>query len=140
MKQTVENGTMVVKDYEVKIDSYSREFANAKERIKFKDLTNSQPLNEFVDKDTPTTITVNSFGALKVHNEHADGEKDYMVFVLETPNGKLHTSSETFVRSFKDMLEEIVECGESIDDLEILVSKKESKNFKGQSFMTCSLA
>ena len=77
-----------------------------------------------------------SYAVLDVHNEKAENP-DYSQYVFLTEDGEKYvTSSDTFYRSFKDIAEELEAEGEP---LSIIIYKKESKNFKGKYFLTCSV-
>lgn len=125
-----------MKDYEAKVvEVYGAELT-AKERIMFKDFSNMIPLNEECD-ESAFIIKPVCCAKVEVHNEKSEN-KDYSVYVVKDENGALYyTSSETFYRSYTDLLEELETDG--ITDFEIKVYKKESKNYKGKGFITCSL-
>lgn len=127
------------KDYEVKIRYTSIELS-AKDRVKLKDTRNAIKLDEVVQPDKPLLITPDFYGILDVHNENAkDGDnKDFEQFVVVDKGGnKYVTGSNSFMDAFIDILDEMSEADE---DYEIEIYKLESKNYKGKSFITCSIA
>lgn len=120
-------------NYNVKIYETSREF-DARERIAIKDLTNSQKFDTIIGVDDVLTITPTDWAVLEIHNEKAE-KKDYLVYVIMADNGvKYYTSSAAFWNSFMGIFDEMQGDSFSLD-----VYKRESKNFKGKHFITCSI-
>ena len=128
--------------YEAKI-TYSSKELTAREKIKLKDLTNAIQLDEatqnaeFEDAGN-LVITPDYYAEVSVHNEKSDS-KDYVKFVVVDTNGtKYVTGSESFITAFKDIVDEMADAGEE-EGYDIEVYRMESKNYKGKSFITCSL-
>jgi hypothetical protein len=128
--------------YEAKI-TYSSKELTAREKIKLKDLTNAVQLDEATqhaegcDVVGNLVITPDYYAEVSVHNEKSDS-KDYVKFVVVDTNGtKYVTGSESFITAFKDIVDEMVDAGEEGYDIEVY--RMESKNYKGKSFITCSL-
>lgn len=127
-----------MKNYEAKI-SYTSIELSAKDRVKLKDTRNAIKLDEVVQPDNPLVITPAFYGILEVHNENAkDGDdKDFEQFVIVDKNGnKYATGSQSFMNAFTEILDEM---SGSDEDYEIEIYKLESKNYKGKSFITCSI-
>ena len=119
--------------YEAKI-TYSSKELTAREKIKLKDLTNAVQLDEATQNADfegagNLVITPDYYAEIAVHNEKSDS-KDYTKFVVVT-------GSESFITAFKDIVDEMAEAGEEGYDIEVY--RMESKNYKGKSFITCSL-
>lgn len=111
---------------------------DAKTKIKLKDTGDCISLDEEVTSEVGLTIKPTGFVVLDIHNEKSD-TKDYEKFVIITEDGKKYiTGSNSFWSSFSDIYGELSE--EGISDYEITIYKKESKNYKGKHFLTCSLA
>ena len=126
----------MTKDYEVKINSVSKELT-ARERVMLKDTRNAVKLDEAV-KDTPFVISPAYYAVLDVHNEKSKEDKDFQNFVVvDTAGNKYVTGSTSFFEAFTEIVEEMSGTGE---DYEIEIYKLESKNYKGKSFITCSIA
>lgn len=120
--------------YNVTISSASRELS-ARERIAIKDFSNAIPLDE-ATKDGKLVINPVDYAVLDVHNEKSDN-KDYKKFVVIDASGtKYVTGSENFFDSFMEIMEEM--SGED-EEFSIEVYQMESKNYKGKSFITCSI-
>ena len=121
-------------EYEAKVIEASRQLT-AKERIKFKDLTDAVSIDE-ATKDGAISISVKDYAIIQVHNENSDN-KDYKKYVLEDNNGTLYaTGSESFWKSFMDIWTEMAEESE---EWELKIYKKDSANYKGKQFITCSI-
>lgn len=120
--------------YKVTIIETSKELT-ARERLMVKDTTNAGSLDELT-QTSPLVIAVDSYAVLEVHNEHSDN-KDYTKYLIIDKNGnKYVTGSESFWTSFKEIYDEMKDTGE---EYEIEIYRMESKNYKGKSFITCSV-
>ena len=120
--------------YSVKIIESSRELS-ARERIAIKDFGNAVPLDE-ATKDGKLVITPTDYAILAVHNEKSDN-KDYTKYVIiDTAGTKYITGSENFFSSLAEIMNEM--SGEN-EEFSIEVYQMESKNYKGKSFITCSI-
>ena len=113
----------------------------AKEKIQLKDTSNAESLDTLTTDakfdNTKVLLDVDFYALLDVHNEHSDN-KDYINFIVVDKNGnKYVTGSQSFITSFIDIYTEMKEAGE--DDIVIEVYRKESKNYKGKDFITCSI-
>lgn len=120
--------------YNVTISSASRQLS-ARERIAIKDFSNAIPLDE-ATKDGKLVINPVDYAVLDVHNEKSDN-KDYKKYVvIDAAGTKYVTGSENFFDSFMEIMEEM--SGED-EEFSIEVYQMESKNYKGKSFITCSI-
>lgn len=125
----------MTKDYEVKINSVSKELT-ARERVMLKDTRNAIKLDEAI-KDTPLVISPAYYAVLDVHNEKSKEDKDFQNFiVVDTAGNKYVTGSASFFEAFTEIVEEMSGTGE---DYEIEIYKLDSKNYKGKQFITCSI-
>lgn len=121
--------------YGVTIDFCSKELS-AKERVALKNITDAVRLDE-VTQIEPQDIKPSYWAKLNIHNEHSEN-KDYSIYIVVDENGtKYVTSSESFWTSFNDIVDEMKE--EKDTDWGIHVFRKESKNYKGKEFITCSI-
>ena len=122
-------------DYNATIRECSKELS-ARERVLIKDTTNAISLDEATsDSDSPLVISPDFYAVLDVHNEKSDN-KDYTKYILMDKNGnKFVTGSDSFWNSFMEIMAEM----EGEGDFEIQVYRRESKNYKGKSFITCSI-
>jgi len=126
---------MARQDYSVKISECSKELS-AKEKLMFKDTSNAIKLDDLVSPDESFVMDVADFAVLSVHNEHSEN-KDYDIYILIDKDGKKYvTGSKAFYESFIDIYEEMKDESE---DWQIEVTKKESNNYKGKFFITCSV-
>lgn len=122
-------------DYNATIRECSKELS-ARERVLIKDTTNAISLDEATNgSDSPLVISPDFYAVLDVHNEKSDN-KDYTKYILVDKNGnKFVTGSDSFWNSFMEIMAEM----EGEGDFEIQVYRRESKNYKGKSFITCSI-
>lgn len=120
--------------YAVEIAETSRELS-AKERIALKDTTSARRLDEATTLED-VIIYPEAWAILNVHNEKAD-DKEYQQYILLDKSGeKFVTGSPSFWNAFMDIYTEM--AGES-EEWGIKVYRMESKNYKGKSFITCSI-
>lgn len=128
---------MSEKNYVVNIAECSRELT-ARERIYMKDTTNAIKLDEVVADEKPFNIKPVDYAILMVHNEKAQGDKDYEQFIILAEDGnKYYTGSRSFWNAFYDIWSEMHDSGE---EYAIDIYKLDSKNYKGKKFLTCSIA
>ena len=122
-------------DYEVKIRETSKELT-PRERIKIKDFTNAGQLDELCN-DGEFIISPDFFAILDVHNERSEKDKDYVKYlIVDKAGNKFVTGSNSFFKSLMEIWEEMKPTGE---DFDISVYKVPSKNYKGKSFLSCSI-
>lgn len=122
-------------DYEVKIRETSKELT-PRERIKIKDFTNAGQLDELCN-DGEFIISPDFFAILDVHNERSEKDKDYVKYlIVDKAGNKFVTGSNSFFKSLMEIWEEMKPTGEEFD---ISVYKVPSKNYKGKSFLSCSI-
>lgn len=120
--------------YSVKIVESSKELT-AKEKLKFKDTSNAIRIDE-ATQDSKLVIAPDYYVVLDVHNEKSDN-KDYKNYIIVDKQGnKFVTGSESFWTSFRDIF---VEMSGEDEEYEIEIYRLESKNYKGKSFITCSI-
>ena len=122
--------------YSAKIIESSRELT-VEERIKFKDIGDAIKLDD-VCEEAPIEIAVADYCVIAVHNEKAD-TPDYEKYLLISQTGEKYvTGSPSFWTNFKDFVEEL--SSEGIKQFNLKVYKRDSANYKGKKFLTCSLA
>lgn len=120
--------------YSVNVAETSKELS-AKERIQIKDTTNAVKLDE-VTQTEPVTIYPEVYAVLDIHNEKSENV-DYKNYVVIDKDGtKYVTGSDSFWSSFMEIAKEMANENE---EWGIQVYRKESKNYKGKEFITCSI-
>lgn len=109
----------------------------AKEKIMLKDMSDAVKLDDAV-KEQAIVIKPEFYAIINVHNEKSD-TKDYTkIVIVDGDSGiKYTTGSMPFITTFEDIVEEMADAGE--EDYELKVYAKESKNYKGKYFITCSI-
>lgn len=125
--------------YKAKVADSSRELT-AKEKIMLKDTSNAFSLDELTQEaqfnNEKLILNIDYYVTIDVHNDNAD-DKDYQQFILVDKDGKkYYTGSTSFINNFIDIFEELTEAGEEVT---IEIYRKESKNYKGKEFITCSV-
>lgn len=120
--------------YKVSIIESSRELT-AREKIRIKDTSNAISLDT-ATQGNAVVITPVAYAVLAIHNEKSD-DKDYENYIIIDNNGdKYVTGSRSFWSSFKDIWEDM--RGED-EAFQVEIYRLESKNYKGKSFITCSI-
>lgn len=126
-----------MKGYEVNIVSSTRELS-PKEKIKLKDLSNSINLDNATQAEGKVVIDYDYHVLLNIHNEKSKDRKDYQnVVVVDKDGTKYNTGSESFLTTLEDITDEMLDAGET--DFSIEVYRKDSKNYEGKQFITCSV-
>jgi hypothetical protein len=121
-------------NYEVKITECSKEL-KARERLFVKDTSDAIKLDE-ATAEGEIIITPAYYAILGIHNEKAD-DVDYSTYVVvDIAGNKFVTGSDSFFKSF---LEIYTEMNDEDEEYSIKVYRLESKNYKGKSFITCSI-
>lgn len=122
--------------YEVKIIDSSKELS-ARERISLKNFDEMIALDEEVNAEKPKLlIDVSDYVVASVHNEKSDNV-DYEKYIIIDKGGQRYiTGSQPFFSSFKEIWDEME--GEN-EDWGIAVYKRESNNYKGKEFLTCTI-
>lgn len=122
--------------YKAQVARSSKELT-AKEKIMLKDMSDAIKLDDEV-KEQALVIKPDFYAIINVHNEKSD-TKDYTKIVLvdKTSGNKYTTGSMPFITTFEDIVAEMADAGE--EDYELKVYAKESKNYKGKYFITCSI-
>lgn len=123
--------------YKAVVERASKELS-VKEKIMIKDTSDAVKLDDAVKEEDAIIITPAYYAIIAIHNEKSD-TKDYkkIVIVDAETNVKYTTGSMPFITSFEDIVEEMADAGE--EDYHIKVYPKESKNYKGKYFLTCSI-
>ena len=120
--------------YAVTVKEASKELS-AKERIQLKDTTNAVKLDEVTQAEA-ITLYPQMYAVLDIHNEKSDNI-DYKNYVVIDRDGtKYVTGSDSFWSSFMEIASEMENENE---EWGITVYRKESKNYKGKEFITCSI-
>lgn len=124
-------------NYKATINEGSKDLS-VREKIKLKDLTSAIAIDRVVEPEKPLVIAPDYYAYLDIHNEKlAEGEQDYKTMVVVDKSGtKYYTGSESAITSFVDIFDEMVDTGEQF---EIEFYKRESKNYSGKHFITCTL-
>lgn len=123
--------------YKVEIVHSTKELT-VREKIRIKDLSNAIQLDDATQQEGNIVIDFDYYVILKVHNEFSKDDKDYNKYVIVDKSGnKFVTGSDSFMTSLEGIVDEIAEAGET--DFEIEVYRKDSKNYTGKQFLTCTI-
>lgn len=127
----------ITSNYKATISYCSKEL-DARERIRTKDVSDAIKLDQATQDVPSIDIDVDYYAVLDIYNEKSDS-KDYKNYLVVDKSGQKYvTGSESFYKSFIDIVEELAEDG--ITDFTIKVYRHDSKNYAGKQFITCSLA
>lgn len=121
-------------NYKAEIIKSSKELT-AKEKIMLKDTSNAISLDD-ATKEGPIIIDLDYYAIVHVHNpltENSDYDKCVM---LDKDGTKYATGSESFIRNMMDIVDEMADSGE---EYKLSVYRKDSNNYKGKQFITCSV-
>ena len=121
--------------YKVNIISCTRDLT-AKERIMLKDTTNAVSLDEATASGS-VVIPYAYHAILDIHNEKSESQDYRKIVVVDQAGQKYTTGSEAFISALDDIVSEMFEAGEKNFDIEVY--RKDSKNYKGKQFITCSI-
>lgn len=114
------------------ITECSKELSN-KEKLQYSDYSNAIAIDTLPDN---TEISVANYAVLNIHNDKSENT-DYTVYMVEDKVGqKYYTSSESFFSTFKGYWDGMQDSDE---EWGIQIFKKESKNYKGKGFITCTI-
>lgn len=115
---------------------------SAKEKVMLKDVSDAINLDKALEELDGKALLINpaNFITLEVRFTGEDAEKheDYTTYiVVEKETGsRYYTSSQSFANSALDIIGEMKDCEEP---WELKVFKKESRNYAGKGFITCTL-
>ena len=126
--------------YSVSIRETSKQLS-AKERIKVKDTTQAISLDD-VTQQGDFILYPDAYVILDVHNEKAKegNSKDYVKYIVIDKAGTAYsTGSESFFTSLKSIMEEM-EAEAPDEEYSVTVYRRESKNYKGKTFITCGIS
>ena len=131
------NTTYTPNDYKVEILESSKELSK-RERIMFKDITNAVKLDTALAGDGDTlVIQPTGFVIPPIHNGQSKNNPDYQNYIIfDSEGNKYVTGSPSFWSAFKSIWDEL---GDDDSGWSIEVYKRESKNYAGKSFITCSV-
>lgn len=125
---------MASADFTVEIKETSKELTK-RERVKMKDTTNAIKLDE-VTNDGEFVLKPSVYCVLSIHNPKSKDNPDYTnLIILDDAGTKYITGSPSFITAFFEIWNEM----EGEEDWEIVCYKRDSKNYKGKQFMTCSI-
>lgn len=108
---------------------------SAKERIMLKDTSDGISLGD-LKEDEFVLLKPKAYAMLHIENSEAESGEYNTLVIINEDDKKYTTSSENFFDTFADLMGELVDCEE---DYQIKVFTKPSKNFKGKSFLTCTV-
>lgn len=119
--------------YKATIIETSRDLT-ARERLFIKDTSTAFKLDS-LEADQELSFRPVDYAILNVESPKA--EKPYNTYVVVDEDGnKYVTGSESFWKAFEEIWEEMYDEAE---EYKIKVYKKESKNYQGKMFITCSI-
>lgn len=122
--------------YKANITFASKELTG-KEKVMLKDLTNAVSLDDATEGNAPLVVDLDYYALIHIHNERSEKNKEYDVCVIVDKSGtKYRTGSVGFRTSLEEIVEDMADTGE---EWSLSVYRMPSKNYKGKSFITCSV-
>lgn len=129
-----------MRNYSAKIIEGSREFT-ARERLKYTDFTDAISIADALntlDESQEFIIKPIDWCVVEIHNAYSKDNTDYKKYmIIAEDDVKFCTSSESLFTRFREIFDSLKEEGD--DGFTIKIYGKESKNYKGNNFLTCSL-
>ena len=124
--------------YSAKVIEISKE-VSAKQKIQLKDTTNCISLDEATNENDRMIISPDFYAVIAVHNEKSE-DKDYEKYVVvDRAGNKYVTGSKSFFTALRDIMSDMAAEAQD-EEYDIEVYRRESANYKGKTFITCSLA
>lgn len=125
-----------VEKYKVTIDYTYKDLMPA-ERIAIKDTSDCESLDTLTQIDGSVEIHVENIVYLTIENPKATQKRYGSTIIIGNGGSKYITSSESMRTKLDGILEEFSD-NEYEGDFKIKVFRKESKNYAGKQFITCS--
>lgn len=123
--------------YSAKVTYVSKEIS-AKDKIKLKDTSNAISLDALTQEQEKVLISPSYYAQVDVHNDHSE-DKDYTKYIIVDIGGnKYSTGSTSFFTALREIMEDMAENAPG-EEYQIEVFRKPSANYKGKTFITCSL-
>lgn len=129
----------MTKSFEVKIIETSMELTH-KQKVALKDTSRAIKLDEACSEGNELQIKPAGFALLSVHNDKADNPDYEQYLIIDESGEKYITGSNSFWRSFCEIWDEMAEDPDGTEEWYLVIYKKDSKNYKGKQFLTCSIA
>lgn len=122
--------------YKATVERASRDLS-VKEKLMIKDTSDAIKLDDVV-KENAIIISPLFYAIIAIHNEKSE-TKDYKkIVIVDADSGEKYTTgSMPFITTFEDIVDEMADAGE--EEYKIKIYPKESKNYKGKYFITCSI-
>lgn len=121
--------------FSVKIKESSFELSN-KQKVQFKDTGKAVRLDEAAEGADFLIENVKGYVILDIHNDKSDNPDYQNYIIVDGMDNKYVTGSPSFWESFINIFDEMKD-----DDSEwgLVVYKRDSKNYKGKQFLSCSI-
>ncbi len=122
--------------FTVKIKETSKADLSKIELVKLKDTGNAIKLDTVLDGDEPLILAPTAYVVLDVHNDKANPQDYEQYMILDESGQKFVTGSASFWRSFISIWEELSDI---TGEWNLEIYKKDSKNYAGKKFISCSV-
>lgn len=129
----------MTKSFEVRIVDTSMELTH-KQKVALKDTSRAVKLDETCSEGNELQIKPTGYAILSIHNDKADNPDYTQYLIIDESGEKYVTGSSSFWHSFIDIWEEMTDDTEDNEEWSLIIYKKDSKNYKGKQFLTCSIA
>lgn len=118
----------------------SKKELTAREKIAMKNFGSfALSLDRFLDEQEngEITIPVDNITCLGVDNLKAENPH-YQVYVITSGDKHYYTSSKSLKNALDDIIDELADAQDT-DPWSVRIFKKDSNNYKGKKFITCTL-
>lgn len=124
--------------YKAELEYVSKEELSPIEKVKLLDVSDAHSLDELVKRNTTVEINFDYYAKINIHNEHSNGDKDYVKYIVVDKDGnKFVSGSQSLMNSLEDIIDNLSSLG--CTEFRLKVYSKPSKNYSG-NFLTCSIA
>lgn len=121
--------------YKSEIIETSIKFENKLDVVAMKDVTDCIAVEDLANSGEEVVIYPGDYAILKVENDRSESKEYEVLIVVDREGNKYKTGSESFRRAFLDIFNELHD-----EDIVwgIKIFGKDSKNYKGKKFLTCT--
>lgn len=127
-------------DYNVTITTASREL-ETREKMWLKSSPDAITIDACMADADSLLVEIDFYAVLAVHNEKANGDKDYNMLYIVDKSGMIYRScSNSLITSLEDIAYMAADNGENISEYPVIITAKASKQYAGKNFYRAGIA